>query len=234
MGSKLTIPGEKFRALRSAHDQVVKQLKSLPDPPSQFISGHGIVVNGGGNMIGSALTAIANMRERGSQLPVELILDTKQEYDKQICEELLPKKLNGKCVIVEEQVGKEVFDIINEKFSRKIMGLLVSSFDHIIAMDADNLAIKNVDNLLFTEPYLSTKMILWPDLWVKLTSPLYYKIARIEPGEIVDRFGIPNDASFAEYITKDKQLEVHYHDLDNLPSTISVETGQMVFSNVNI
>lgn len=230
LGSKLTIPGEKFRALRSAHDQVVKQLKSLPDPPSQFISGHGIVVNGGGNMIGSALTAIANMRERGSQLPVELILDTKQEYDKQICEELLPKKLNGKCVIVEEQVGKEVFDIINEKFSRKIMGLLVSSFDHIIAMDADNLAIKNVDNLLFTEPYLSTKMILWPDLWVKLTSPLYYKIARIEPGEIVDRFGIPNDASFAEYITKDKQLEVHYHDLDNLPSTISVETGQMVFS----
>ncbi|KAF6061109.1 Mannosyltransferase putative family protein [Candida albicans] len=208
----------------------VKQLKSLPDPPSQFISGHGIVVNGGGNMIGSALTAIANMRERGSQLPVELILDTKQEYDKQICEELLPKKLNGKCVIVEEQVGKEVFDIINEKFSRKIMGLLVSSFDHIIAMDADNLAIKNVDNLLFTEPYLSTKMILWPDLWVKLTSPLYYKIARIEPGEIVDRFGIPNDASFAEYITKDKQSEVHYHDLDNLPSTISVETGQMVFS----
>ena len=76
MGSKLTIPGEKFRALRNAHDQVVKQLKSLPDPPSQFISGHGIVVNGGGNMIGSALTAIANMRERGSQLPVELILDT--------------------------------------------------------------------------------------------------------------------------------------------------------------
>ncbi|CAX40883.1 early Golgi alpha-1,2-mannosyltransferase, putative [Candida dubliniensis CD36] len=230
LGSKLTIPGDKFRALRDAHDQVVKQLKSLPDPPSQFISGHGIVVNGGGNMIGSALTAIANMRERGSQLPVELILDTKQEYDKQICEELLPQKLNGKCIIVEEQVGKEVFDIINEKFSRKIMGLLVSSFDHIIAMDADNLAIKNVDNLLFTEPYLSTKMILWPDLWVKLTSPLYYRIARIEPGEIIDRFGIPNDGSFAEYITKDKQSEVHYHDLDNLPSTISVETGQMVFS----
>ena len=44
-------------------------------------------------MIGSALTAIANMRERGSQLPVELILDTKQEYDKQICEEVITKEI---------------------------------------------------------------------------------------------------------------------------------------------
>ncbi|RCK66409.1 Alpha-1,2-mannosyltransferase MNN26 [Candida viswanathii] len=228
--SSLSIPGEKFRAIRYAHDQVVEALKNLADPPLQFFKGHGIVINGGGNMIAAALTAIANLRERGSTLPVELVLDTKEEYDKQICEELLPKKLKGKCVIIEEEVGKDIFEAITEKFSRKILGLLVSSFDHTIAMDADNFAIKNVDTLLYTEPYLSNKMILWPDLWVKLTSPLYYKIARIEPGELVGRFGIPNDDSFAEYLAKDPELEVHFHDFANLPSPISVETGQIVFS----
>ncbi|EMG47578.1 MNN26 Alpha-1 [Candida maltosa Xu316] len=227
--SNLNIPGEKFTAIRSAHDAVVQKLRSLPDPSTNFFSGYGIVVNGGGNMIATALTAIANMRERGSTLPVELVLDTKEEYDKQICEELLPNKLNGRCIVVEEVVGKEIFELISEKFSRKILGLLVSTFDHTIAMDADNLAIKNVDSLLFTEPYLSTKMIMWPDLWVKLTSPLFYKIARVEPGELVGRFGIPNDKDFTDYILQDKS-EVHYHDLDNLPNPISVETGQIVFS----
>lgn len=228
--SNLNIPGEKFRVIRDAHDQVVKALKNLADPPLQFFKGHGIVINGGGNMLAGALTAIANLRERGSTLPVELILDTKAEYDKQICEELLPKKLNGRCIIIEEEVGEQIFDMISEKFSRKILGLLVSTFDHTIAMDADNLAIKNVDSLLYTEPYLSTKMILWPDLWVKLTSPLYYKIARVEPGELVGRYGIPNDLPFSEYLDKDMELEVHYHDFANLPSPISVETGQIVFS----
>lgn len=229
-GSELNIPGEKFRAIRYAHDKVVEALKNLGDPPLQFFKGHGIVINGGGNMVAGALTAIANLRERGSTLPVELVLDKKEEYDRQICEELLPKQLNGRCIIIEEEVGTEIFEWISEKFSRKILGLLVSTFDHTIAMDADNLAIKNVDSLLFTEPYLSTKMILWPDLWVKLTSPLYYKIARVEPGEVVGRFGIPNDHSFSEYIAKDMELEVHYHDLANLPNPISVETGQIVFS----
>lgn len=228
--SNLNIPIPKFKCLQESHDSLVKSLKQLPEPPKQFVSGYGIVINGGGGMIASALTAIANLRDRGSSLPVELILDTPDEYDKQICEDLLPNKLNGKCVVIQNILGKEVFDMVSAKFARKILGLIVSSFDHTIALDADNFPIRDVDNLLYTEPYLSTKMILWPDLWVKLTSPLYYKIARIEKGEPIHRFGLANDAKFSDYIQKDKQSEIHFHDFANLPSTISVETGQMVFS----
>ncbi|CAI5760451.1 unnamed protein product [Candida verbasci] len=228
--SNIKMSGEKFTCLQNAHDEVVKQLKTLPDPPSQFINGYGIVINGGGNMIGAALTSIANLRDQGSQLPIELILDTEEEYDKEICEVLLPNKLNAKCKIVENEIGKDLFNKIDEKFSRKILGILISSFDHTIALDADNFAIKNIDNLLTTEPYLSTKMILWPDLWVKLTSPLFYKIARIEKGEPIHRFGISNDQKFEDYITKDKMNDIHYHDFSGLPSPISVETGQLVFS----
>ncbi|KAI3406612.2 hypothetical protein KGF56_000745 [Candida oxycetoniae] len=230
LASNLKLSPEKLKCLQKSHDKVVEKLKSLPDPPNQFISGYGIVINGGGGMIVSALTAITNLRDRGSTLPVELILDTPEEFDKQICQDLLPNKLNGKCVVVSDVIGKEVFDLIPEKFSRKILGILVSSFDHTIALDADNFPIQNVDGLLYTEPYLSTKMILWPDLWVKLTSPLFYKIARIEKGEVVGRFGISNEAKFHEYIQKDRESEIHFHDFSNLPSPISVETGQMVFS----
>ncbi|KAI5949351.1 hypothetical protein KGF54_005586 [Candida jiufengensis] len=228
--SNLNIPGAKFKCLQNAHDQVVKKLKALADPPNQFVSGNGIVINAGGGMIASALTCIANLRDQGSTLPVEMILDKQEEYDKQICEDLLPNKLNGKCVIVEKELGKEVLDLVGEKFARKILGILVSSFDNTIAIDADNLAVKDVDNLLYTEPYLSTKMILWPDIWVKLTSPLFYKIARIEKGDVIHRYGIPNEDKFHEYIQKDKVSEIHYHDFSNLPNPTSVETGQMVFS----
>ncbi|KAI5959900.1 uncharacterized protein KGF55_005132 [Candida pseudojiufengensis] len=228
--SNLNIPGDKFKCLQFAHDNVVKQLKTLPDPPNQFISGDGIVINAGGGMIPGALTVITNLRDQGSSLPVEMILDTKEEYDKQICEDLLPNVLNGKCIIIENEIGKEIYDLIPGKFSKKIVGFLISSFDNIIALDADNFAIKNVDSLLYTEPFLSTKMILWPDVWVKLTSPLYYKIARIEKGEPIHRFGISNDDKFYEYIQKDKSSEIHFHDFANLPNPISTETGQIVFS----
>ncbi|KAI5970106.1 hypothetical protein CANMA_000717 [Candida margitis] len=228
--SGMNIPIPKFKCLQESHDNVVKQLKSLPEPPRQFVSGAGIVINGGGGMIAAALTAIANLRDRGSSLPVELVLDTPEEYDKQICEDLLPNKLNGKCVVVQNIIGKETFDMVGDKFARKMLGIIISSFDDTIALDADNFPVGDIDNLLYTEPYLSTKMILWPDIWVKLTSPYYYKIARIEKGEPTRRFGLANDAKYSDYIQKDKQTEIHFHDFANLPSAISVETGQMVFS----
>ena len=228
--SNLKMSGDKFKCLKESHEKVVSKLKTLATPPSKFVNGRGIVINGAGGMLVGALTVISNLRDRGSTLPVELVLDRATEYDKQICDELLPKTLNGRCVVVENEVGTEVFNAISEKFSRKILGILVSSFDDTIAIDADNFPIADIDNLITTEPYLSTKMILWPDLWVKLTSPLYYKIAGIEKGEIIHRYGLKNEDKFEEYIQKDKQSEVHYHDFENLPNPISVETGQLVFS----
>lgn len=76
-------------------------------------------------------------------------MDTPDEYDKQICEDLLPNKLNGKCVVIQNILGKEVFDMVSAKFARKILGLIVSSFDHTIALDADNFPLE-MSTIYFT------------------------------------------------------------------------------------
>lgn len=228
----VNLPKEKFDNLQLKHDQLVDALKRLEEPPKEFVSGDGIVISGGGVYFGSALVAAGQLREMGSKLPIEIIMNTMDEYDKQICEELLPQKFNARCIVIEEQIGRELLDALKlTKFQLKIFGLLFSTFNNIITIDADNMAVKNVDNVLTLEPYLSTRMILWPDIWHKQVSPLYYDIARFKVGDYpIRRDGIANDWSFPDYLRKDKDSEVLFHDLEGLPNAISIETGQMAFS----
>lgn len=220
-----------FDDLQSSHDTLVKLLKSLDEPPSHIAHGSGIIISGGGVYFGGALVTIGQIREMGSTLPIEVIINTRDEYDVQICEDLLPNQFNAKCVIIEEEIGKETVKKLNlKKFQMKVLGFLASSFDNIIALDADNLPLKNVDELLDSEPFLTTKFVLWPDIWHKQTSPVYYDIARIKVGEPIHREGIANDWSYKDYIEKDKFKDVMFHDLENTLPGMSVETGQMVFS----
>lgn len=219
-----------FDDLQQSHDAVVKALRNLSPPPKSVVNGDGIVINGGGAYLSGALIVIGQIRETGSKLPIELILNSDLEYDTQICDQLLPS-LGGKCLVIERELGKEFVQSLKlEKFQLKVMGLLISSFDNIIALDADSLPIKNVDSLLASDVYLTNKFLLWPDLWHKGTAPKYYEIARFPIGEPVRRNGISNDASFAEYIVRNKDTEIMFHDLDGVPPAMGVESGELVFS----
>jgi hypothetical protein len=219
-----------FDDLQNSHDAVVKALRNLSLPPKSVVNGDGIVINGGGSYLSGALIVIGQVRETGSKLPIELVLNSELEYDSQICDQLLPS-LGGKCLVIERVLGKEFVQSLKlEKFQLKVLGLIVSSFDNIIALDADNFPIKNVDSLLTSDVYLTNRFLLWPDLWHKGTSPKYYEMARFPIGEPVRRNGISNDASFAKYIERNKDTEIMFHDLDGVPSAMGVESGQLVFS----
>lgn len=228
--SRMNLHPQELEDLRNNHDLVVKMLQTLEKPSQHFFSGDGIVVSGGGPYLTGAIINIVQLRELDSQLPIELILNTEDEYDKYVCETLMPK-LNAKCVVIEREVGSDALRVLGlSKFQLKVLGLLVSSFDNTIALDADNLPIKNVDFLLNTEPFLSTKWVLWPDIWHKGMSPLFYDIARIKVGEPVRRYGLQNDRPMAEYVGKDKNTDVMFHDLEGALPPMGGETGQMVFS----
>lgn len=225
---------EQFKDMKSKHDKLVKVLKLIEDPPVEFVSGKGIVISGGGAYFGVALVAIAQIREMGSELPIELIMNNRKEYDEQICEDLLPRKFNAKCLIIEDELGSDVLESLefsdgSQNFLLKVLGFLVTSFDQIIAIDADNMPLKNVDHLLTSEPYLSTKWVMWPDLWIKAPSPLFYDIIGLELGEAVGRRGLANDGSYSDYVKKDKD-DIAIHDREGAPTSRTVESGQMVFS----
>ncbi|EGW29906.1 uncharacterized protein SPAPADRAFT_158071 [Spathaspora passalidarum NRRL Y-27907] len=228
-GTELNIPGPKFEALQKAHDQVVQRLKFLPDPLPEIIQGDGIVINGVRESMRSILITVASLKDSGSTLPIEVILETNQDYDSDVCDKLLPT-LNGKCVILEKEVKLSQSNLLSDHHTRKILGILVSSFDNVIVIDAGNLVLKNIDSIFHSDPFLSAKMILWPDRWHKMTSPVYYRLARIHPGEMIRRDGIANDQPIVRILPKNKGSSVHFHDLENIPKSVSVDSGQMVVS----
>ncbi|PIS57941.1 hypothetical protein CJI97_000996 [Candidozyma auris] len=216
--------------IQTNHDHVVRELRSVPQPPAELYNGDGIAISANGIHLPGALMLAGQLRQVGSQLPIEIILDTENDYHKQACEEVAPK-LDAKCVVTERVLGKSTFDLLGkDPFQLKAVSLLMSSFDNTIALDADNFVLKNVDFLLSSKPYMETRFILWPDVWHKGTSPLYYDIARFTIGEPVKRQGLENSQPFNEYITKDIDKEIYFHDLDGTPPGRGVESGQLVFS----
>ncbi|ODV69009.1 nucleotide-diphospho-sugar transferase [Hyphopichia burtonii NRRL Y-1933] len=229
--SHIHLKEDKFNDLKSKHENLLRLLKELPPPPSHVAHGNGIMISGGGIYFPGALVTIGQIREMGSKLPIEVIINTQEEYDKDICENLLPNQFNAHCIIIENEIGSDLLKKLNlKKFQMKVLGFLVSRFDNVIALDADSLPLKNVDTLFELDPFLNTKFVLWPDIWHKQVAPQYYEIANIKLGHPIHRDGIANDASYIDYLKQDHYKKVSLHDLEGAPPSMSVESGQLVFS----
>ncbi|KAK7676052.1 hypothetical protein QCA50_020999 [Cerrena zonata] len=97
-----------FKDLQDNHDNLVKALHNLDPPLPQFYSGDGIVINGGGVFMTGAIITLIQLRELGSKLPVEIILNDSEDYDDHICKTLLPK-YNAGCKIIQQELGDELY-----------------------------------------------------------------------------------------------------------------------------
>lgn len=230
--NRVVISDETFDDLQFHHRNVVKQLREMPLPPKKLFQGNGIVILTSKKFLPGALVTIGQLREMGSKLPVEVILNYEEDYDTEMCEVMLPK-LNAKCLIIERELTSELLKSLKlKKFQLKIVGVLVSRFDNIIMLDADNIPIKNVDKLLESEAFNATKFLLWPDMWHRGTSPIFYELIDRQIGEVIHREGLRNGESWEEYLKKDKFDGVAFNDLEGTFPGQLVETGQMVFSKV--
>lgn len=226
--TKLTL--EDFQDLKGKHTAYVDYLRSFSVPPIEVYSGDGIVLAAGKTHIIGALNVIIQLREMGSELPVEVVLDVNADYNERFCGTVLPK-FGAKCLIIEDVLGPEIYSKLGVNgFPMKAIALVVSSFDNTIYLDSDNFPIKNVDTLLSSEPFLKTKFILWPDNWHKGVSPTFYDIAGLTAGEPIRRDGFSNEEPFSVYISRDKNEDILFHDLEGIPPFTSVESGQLVFS----
>jgi hypothetical protein len=186
----LDISEAQITELTKKHDQLKIDINRL-DYPTDTFQGKGIVMIGGGSFMGTAVTSIRALRETGSKLPLELMLTTHEEYDKDVCEILLPK-LGAKCLIMEEIIGTENFKALNlQKYELKVLGLFLSTFEEVLLLDADNIAIKSPDYILESTPYKQTGYIIWPDFWRQTISPYFYQIAGIDIGEPIRKDGVP-------------------------------------------
>lgn len=194
---------------------------------SNFMRGTGIVYLGGDIYNQLVFLSIKTLRSNGSKLPVEVIIPKRSDFDIDLCLRLLPK-LNARCKIMSDYLPTSFNSSEVKGYQMKNIAILMSSFENVLYLDADNLPIKNPDPFFSNKPYTNHHMVLWPDLWRRSTSPHYYDIAKIDidlktkernsyfPNDIRGLYAAPNEYSM--------------HDCKNAIPEASSETGQLLIN----
>lgn len=135
----------------------------------------GIVTVGGGKYFVILAVSLRFLRRSGTTLPVEVFV-TENEYEHDVCEDVLPK-LNAVCRVYSKLVDAKGNEKKLDGFQLKAFAMLFSSFDELLFLDADNTAMRDVSQLFESAPFRATGLVTWPDFWQTTVSPLYYEIS---------------------------------------------------------
>ncbi|CCH42696.1 Alpha-1,2-mannosyltransferase [Wickerhamomyces ciferrii] len=223
LSSFLQLTDDEVSSLQKSHKLVVD---NLPEQiPKTLYKGNGIVYVGGGKFNWLALLSIKSLRSLGSKLPIEVVIPTMEEYEIDLCGRIFPA-LNAKCILLEHSLGDAAMSKFKFKgYQYKALALIVSSFENVLLVDADNIPVHAPDYLFENEPFINTGLITWPDFWRRATSPDYYKIAGIKINDKRVRFG---------YDDRDKDSkEVPLHDREGAIPDPTSESGQLMISKTS-
>ena len=234
--SKAEVLSDLMTQLKQKHHGVVEDLPEIM-PESVYKKGSkGVVIIGGSRFSWLAYLALVSLRETGSKLPVEIVMPTKKDYEREIefCEKILPD-LDASCVVVDDVLGEAVMTGRKFKsFQFKALALIVSSFEHILLLDSDNMIVDNPDKIFESKVYQDYGMITWPDYWKRTISPIYYDLAQIEVNENkrvrYDRFPLYIEPGVNANIEGFDKPSVPYHDLEGTISDLSTESGQLIIN----
>ena len=232
LGQCLELPDEVYDDLRASHFYVTQRLPQAH--PAGIYNGDGIVMVGGGRYSWLVLLAVENLRRTGSQLPVEVFIPTEDEYEPQLCEKLLPG-LNAKCYVLPRRLPFiRKFSKLFGGYQYKSLALLTSSFENVLLLDADNIAVANPDSLFKSEPFKSYGMVLWPDYWRRVTHPSFYKLARFKVGDKRVRNGQDNLTPPELYASgmEDPIKDIPLHDRQGTVPDLTTESGQILVNKV--
>ncbi|KAL7665702.1 Alpha-1,2-mannosyltransferase MNN2 [[Candida] zeylanoides] len=154
-----------------------------PEWVTSYSQSSGYVLIGGGQYSWMAWLVIKQLRATGAKLPVELFIPGSHEYDKQLCEEILPQ-YNARCNVFDDVLAKDLKTRFNiGGFQYKMLAFLSSKFENLLYLDSDGFPVKNLDYLFSSELYKERNMIIWPDAWARTTNPAFYDIAQMPVNE---------------------------------------------------
>lgn len=176
-GESLLGLSEKYvESMKLSHNVLVQQLEKFDkEKVNRLFSGTGVVTVAGGRFFPPVITSIKMLRRSGSNLPVQVFLQSRAEYEPGICEDFLPR-VNAECYVIEDYLRKDTpFSVTH--FQLKALAILLSSFESVLYLDSDCMALRDPSNLLSSEPFLSTGLVTWPDYWKATEDPVFYRIA---------------------------------------------------------
>ncbi|KAB8234564.1 hypothetical protein ETB97_006537 [Aspergillus alliaceus] len=162
------------RAMEEAHANYLDAIRAARKlRPVHSPGTRGLVTTAGGSYLPVFLSSLRMLRRTGSTLPVEVYMKDAGEYEKGICQDVLPD-MGARCLILSDVVGKDVI----QHYQLKVFAVLFSSFEEVVWMDADCFPLDKPEILLNHEPFISTGLVTWPDFWASSVSPAYYNISR--------------------------------------------------------
>lgn len=168
---------------RDTHRDLVDKIPSWPqddnDNTTTLFQGRGIVILGGGNYAQYAATALGMLRTAGSRLPVEVWLrDASEEHFAGWCDELpsegavcrrltdyVPSHLFGQESRYFGLAGPSKSTPFSSGYQYKALAMLLSGFEEILLLDADNLVMMNPDSVFDSDGYMQHGAVVWPDYW---------------------------------------------------------------------
>lgn len=167
-------------SLRQSHERLVghANFSRVNEQATRLFSGTGIVTVAGGYYFAPAILSIRMLRKTNSTLPVQVFLRNKSEYEKKICQEVLPA-LNAECFVIQDHLRK-YNPVKVEHYQLKVLAILFSSFESVLYLDSDCIPLLEPKELFDSEPFLSTGLVTWPDYWIATEDPVFYNIAGLQ------------------------------------------------------
>jgi len=115
----------------------------------------GVIFTGKGEHFKDIFQSIWGLRIINVTLPVEIWVNSR---DSGVCGSIFhaPGNGGGVCEILPDSVSG---------FASKFYALLSTKLEHVLFIDADNLAARDVNELFNSPEFLQRGAIIWPDLW---------------------------------------------------------------------
>lgn len=114
----------------------------------------GIIYTGLTDHLKNIYQSISAHRALKNNLPIEVWMNERDEY---LCKNTLEKYLMSvTCKFLSNSVSG---------FSSKFYALLSTTLTDVLFMDADNIAVRDVNEIFDSKYYKDTGVILWPDLY---------------------------------------------------------------------
>ena len=180
----LKMPPQDVQVMKQAHQAFVANISAESSAPLlTFTPGsQGIVTTAGGPYLPVVVISIRMLRRTGSELPVEVFLLSNDEYESYPCEVVLPS-LNARCIVLGDILRSATLSVEIPRYALKTFALIFSSFEDNLFLDADCFPLRDPQELLDAEPYLSKGFVTWPDYWHSTISRYYWEITEQAPTE---------------------------------------------------
>ncbi|MCJ1454348.1 hypothetical protein MMC28_004701 [Mycoblastus sanguinarius] len=164
-------------SLRRSHSKLVNYpgFNTTNKESVRMFHGTGVVIVAGGEYFAPALVSIRMLRKTNTTLPIQVFVQSKSEYEREICEEVLPD-LNAECFVIEDFLRKDnPFKVTH--YQLKVLAVIFSTFETVFLLDSDCMAMRDPNELLKSEPFISTGFLSWSDYWLATEDPVFYQIA---------------------------------------------------------